>query len=129
MKVKARTADISKIVDEMLAHFGRPTAIKHRDLARRLGLNERATRAAVQEVVTRGILPIGAACDAPAGYYVISTAEELRQALGDIEGRIIELTKRREGLRRAYGQRFGETLPIEEYIEQKNGLQNKNIRS
>lgn len=82
------------VLDALAPHRGRAAAIHKEALAEMVGMEVRKVRIVIAHLIERHNQPIGSASQAPAGYFLIETAEEAEQAAQELKARIIQLAKR-----------------------------------
>lgn len=78
----------------LLRHEGRGTAIKSRELARIVECEERKVRLMIRALIRDG-LPVASSTEAPAGYFVVATRQEVSDYAASLRNRLIEDAVRR----------------------------------
>lgn len=81
-------------------HEGRSRAITSRGLSRITGYPDRAIRFCIRELIAEG-LPVASSTLPPAGYFIVTTWEEVRQYAESIKRRLIEDAIRRRDFNRS----------------------------
>lgn len=89
-----------RVLDTLSRHRGRAAAIHKEVLAEMVGMEVRQVRVVIAHLIERHNQPIGSASQAPAGYFLIETAQEAEQAAQELTARIIQLAKRLAKLKR-----------------------------
>lgn len=77
----------------LTGHHGRNNPITSRRIADEVGIPERKVRIIIREWIKT--FPIAAATEAPAGYFIAETQEEVNQYVQSLRNRLIEDAKRR----------------------------------
>ena len=77
-------ADYAVILKMLRYHKGAEQALPLRTISTRLGMSQRAVKAAVKSLIEDFKLPIGASRQEPYGYFLIVTPEDLKKALGPL---------------------------------------------
>lgn len=90
--------------DVVSGHRGRARAVSAADLAHATGLPDRAVRATIKTLIEQFGCPIASTPQAPAGYFIPETLEEIRETLDSLKGRALSILHRMARLR-------GEALP------------------
>jgi hypothetical protein len=93
------TKDQRNLLTVMRFHFGRQSAIPLNELCVRTGLQEREAKNLMRSLVVDYGVRIGAARQQPYGYYLVTTAEEAKEAAQVYESEIRELARRVRVLR------------------------------
>lgn len=94
------SADEARVLEALQAHRGRAQAIQKETLSRETGCEVRHLRSVIAHLIERHNQPIGSASQAPAGYFLIETAQEAEQAAQELQARIVQLAKRLAKLKR-----------------------------
>ena len=104
MTDRARPMELSPsellVLETLQCHRGRAAAIHKEALAEQVGMEVRKMREVIVQLIERHNQPIGSASQAPAGYFLIETAQEAEQAAQELKARIIRLAKRLAKLKR-----------------------------
>lgn len=98
------TEDEQLVWDLVSGHRGRARAVSASDLAHATGLTDRAVRAIIKTLIEQFGCPIASTPQAPAGYFLPETLEEIRETLDSLKGRALSILHRMARLR-------GEALP------------------
>jgi hypothetical protein len=93
------TEDQRRLLAVLRVHCGRRSAIPLATICERTKLGEREVKNLMRSLVVDFKVRIGAARTQPYGYYLVTTAEEAREAAQVYESEIIELAKRVRVLR------------------------------
>lgn len=83
-------------------HFGRPNAIPLAEICARTKLGEREVKNLMRSLVVDFKVRIGAARTQPFGYYLVTNADEAKEAAQVYESEIVELARRVRVLRGAH---------------------------
>lgn len=112
--------ELERLVGGLIAqHRGRKNAIALRSLMDVTGKDERHVRGVVEQLIVSHRWRIGAALQAPSGYYMIETAEDLEMAVGTYRSQIFTMLRRLRVLmaphqvRELLGQMTAEDAPGE----------------
>tara|TARA_Y100000310_G_scaffold291660_1_gene319757 strand:+ start:222 stop:554 length:333 start_codon:yes stop_codon:yes gene_type:complete len=90
-----------QLKDILLRHTGRSRAITGKDLAKMLGhKDDRKIRLIIRELIGEGT-PIASSTEPPAGYFLVSTWQEVEQYAQSIKSRLISDALRRRDFRRS----------------------------
>lgn len=100
------------VFNEIDTHRGRDKAISVPKLTEHINiyfngdpLTEWHVRKIVRDLVNEHGLPIGSATGKPSGYYIITDADELREAIRNLKSRIYKLSIRASKLE-IYGRKY-----------------------
>jgi hypothetical protein len=93
------TKEQQKLLWILRSHFGRQRAIPLQQLCEATEIGEREVKDQMRSLVVDFKVRIGAARTQPYGYYLVTTADEAREAAQVYESEIIELAKRVRVLR------------------------------
>jgi hypothetical protein len=94
-------SDEQAVLDVVRRHRGRAQAIGLDALAVSAGISERQVQHTIASLIEQHGQPIGSATMRPAGYYLIETADELAESLGQLTHRIISLARRIAALKQS----------------------------
>lgn len=95
------TEEEALVWDLVSAHRGRAHAISAAELARLTGLSDRAVRATIKVLIEQFGCPIASTPQAPAGYFIPETVEEIAETLDSLKGRALSILHRMARLRGA----------------------------
>lgn len=90
----------SKLESILVRHVGRSAAITAGELAELTGEPERRVRLAIRELIAKG-LPVAAATEFPAGYFIVNSRQEVDAYAVSIKNRLIEDALRRRDFRKS----------------------------
>jgi hypothetical protein len=93
------TEQQKQLLQVLRSHCGRESAVPLADICARTKLGEREVKDLMRSLVVDFKLRIGAARSKPSGYYLVTTAEEAKDAAQVYESEIKELAKRVRVLR------------------------------
>ncbi|SRR5579884_59115 len=88
------TNDQRRLLIALRFHYGRERAIELKELCELVKLDERKVKDLMRSLVVDFKVRIGAARTRPFGYYLITTAEEAKEAAGIYWSEVRELIKR-----------------------------------
>jgi len=78
-------------------HEGRQQAITSRGLSTLTGYPDRRVRLVIEELITEG-LPVASITEAPAGYFVATSVEEVKECTETLKSRAVHIFRRRQKL-------------------------------
>jgi len=95
-----QTTDLKSDIRAILInHSGRDNAITGIEIAHKVGMKEnRAVRRTIRELIKDGI-PIASVTEPPAGYYIVTSREEVDHYLQHLRNLLIQDAKRRRDFR------------------------------
>lgn len=95
-----------KVLNLLLKHQGRETAITVKEIKAKIGSDERRIRKAVSCLVRKYKCPIASSVHYPYGFYFIADKQEAEDCLKQYWSRIAELSKRAKILRELTKKEF-----------------------
>jgi DNA-binding IscR family transcriptional regulator len=85
----------NKILGILENHQGADNAITYKDIATQLGVSRRTVRLIVKKLIESDMVPIGSISDGSGGgYFLISSEEERKRAVAELNARIHSLSMR-----------------------------------